>query len=71
MARLQSEKSYDMVLLMVTDILREGTELLFLGDHEIIRQAFNLGDIAEDHVFLKGIVSRKKQMVPALSMLWG
>ena len=56
---------------MITDVLREGTELIFSGDQEIIRQAFDVHDVSGQHVFLKGIVSRKKQMVPALALLWG
>ncbi len=71
MAKLKKEKQYDMVLLMITDVLREGTELVFLGDKEIIRQAFNISGIDGNRVFLKGVVSRKKQMVPALALLWG
>jgi manganese-dependent inorganic pyrophosphatase len=71
MEKMKAEKQYDMALLMITDVLREGTELVFLGDREIIRQAFSLGEISENHVFLKGVVSRKKQMVPALALLWG
>ena len=71
MEKIQKEKKYDMVLLMMTDVLREGTELLFLGDREIIRQAFGLNKMLTDHVFLRGVMSRKKQMVPALALLWG
>lgn len=71
MKKMQEDKQYDMVLLMITDVLREGTELIFLGDKEIIRQAFGLGEITGHHLFLKGVVSRKKQMVPALALLWG
>ena len=71
MEKLQEEKRYDMTLLMITDVLREGTELIFRGDGEIIRQTFGVQDIADHHVFLKGVVSRKKQMVPALALLWG
>ncbi len=71
MEKLKKEKQYDMVLVMITDVLREGTELVFLGDREIIRQAFNITNIEGSHVFLKGVVSRKKQMVPALALLWG
>jgi len=52
-------------------VLREGTEVLFTGDKEIIRQAFFLPETGEHSVFLKGVVSRKKQMVPALAQLWG
>ena len=71
MRKMQKEKEYGMVLLMITDVLKEGTELLFLGDKEILKQAFGLSRIEEDHIFLKGIVSRKKQIVPALAILWG
>ena len=71
MARLQQKNGYDMILLMITDVLKEGTELLFLGDQETIRQAFGVGRIRGNRVFLKGVMSRKKQMVPALSLLWG
>ena len=71
MKKLQEDKHYDMVILMLTDVLREGTELLFLGDAEVIRQAFNIREITGHNVFLPGVVSRKKQMVPALALLWG
>ena len=71
MHRLQEKGEYDMVLLMITDVLREGTALLFLGDQEIIRQAFSGAEVHDHETFLKGVVSRKKQMVPALALLWG
>ena len=60
-----------MVLLMITDVLREGTDLLFLGDGEVIQHAFDLREIRENDVFIPGLVSRKKQLVPALTALWG
>ena len=71
MEKMQKEKQYDLLLLMLTDVLREGTELIFLGDEDVIRMAFNVSDIDNHHVFLPGVVSRKKQIVPALSLLWG
>ena len=61
---------FDMVIMMVTDVLLEGTQLLFVGDRETIRQAFNVEDV-EDVVFLPKIMSRKKQVIPMLSALWG
>ena len=70
MRNTREEKKYDMILLMLTDVLREGTELLFIGDEEIIRQAFNV-DVNEGACFLPRIMSRKKQVVPMLSVLWG
>ena len=71
MGKTRQERKADMVLLMITDVLREGTELLFLGDGEVIRQAFELSRVPERHVFIPGLVSRKKQLVPALTQLWG
>jgi len=71
MEKMKKENHYDMVFLMITDVLREGTELLFIGDQETVCQAFNVSSTGEHSVFLPGIVSRKKQIVPALSQLWG
>lgn len=65
-----AEKGLDMLLLMITDVLKEGSALLFSGDEEIIRQAFNV-ETEENEAFLPHVVSRKKQVVPALSLLWG
>ena len=64
------KKGYDMMLLMLTDVLRDGTQLLFLGDEETIRQAFNV-EVKQNTCFLPHILSRKKQVVPMLSILWG
>jgi len=71
MKKLQEQKGYDQVFLMITDVLREGTELLYQGDAEIVKQAFSLNRKPGNPVFLKGVVSRKKQMVPALALMWG
>lgn len=71
MGAMKEKKGYDLVLLMITDVLKEGTELLFLGDRETVKQAFGLRGQIENQVFLKGVVSRKKQVVPALALLWG
>lgn len=71
MKKIREEKKYDMFLLMITDVLREGTGLLFLGDREIIRQAFSPKKLEDDYAFLRGVMSRKKQVIPALTLLWG
>lgn len=64
------EKELDMMLLMITDVLKEGTALLYVGDGQIIQQAFNV-EAEGGEAFLHNVVSRKKQVVPALSLLWG
>ena len=71
MEALKEANHYDMVMVMLTDVLREGTELLFTGDGEVIRTAFGLNETDANHVFLDHVVSRKKQIVPALAGLWG
>ena len=59
-----------MMILMITDVLLEGSQLLFVGDETIISQAFSAAP--KDNVaFLQGIMSRKKQVIPSLSALWG
>ena len=55
---------------VLTDVLLEGTHLLYLGDEDIFTQAFSVP--LKDHTcFLPKVVSRKKQIVPMLSALWG
>ena len=41
-----------------------------LPDEEVIRQAFNVSP-KDNTAFLPGIMSRKKQVIPMLSALWG
>ena len=70
MARKKKLENYDFILLMITDVLKEGTYLLFLGDEDTISQAYNVTP-TENEVFLPKVMSRKKQIVPRLSELWG
>ena len=70
MKQIAQEKGFSMVLLMLTDVLLEGTQLLFIGDEEIICQAFNVLP-RNNTVFLPRVMSRKKQVIPMLSALWG
>lgn len=57
----------NMVFFMITNVLEESTLLLFNGNRakEIISDSFS-DDVKENSVYLPGIVSRKKQMVPQL-----
>jgi len=70
MKKTAAEKGFSMVILMLTDVLLEGTQLIYLGDDEIIQQAFNVMP-RENTVFLPHVMSRKKQVIPMLSALWG
>ena len=70
MAKAVREKGFSMMILMLTDVLLEGTQIIFLGDDETIRQAFNVTP-KDNTVFLPHVMSRKKQVIPMLSALWG
>ena len=59
-----------MMILMLTDVLLEGTQIIYLGDQETIQQAFNVSP-KDNTVFLPRVMSRKKQVIPMLSALWG
>lgn len=61
-----SEHGVEMIFFMLTSIMDEKTELLFEGDgaKELVEEAFGIhaeGSI----VTLEGVVSRKKQLIPA------
>ena len=70
MRRLQEEHHYNMVILMLTDVLLEGTQLLYVGSDEAIRNAFS-AEPKDNALFLPGVMSRKKQVIPMLSALRG
>lgn len=70
MANVRKKGKLNAVILMITDVLLEGSQLLFVGDEEDIRQAFNVRG-EDNHIFLPKIMSRKKQVIPMLSALWG
>lgn len=57
----------NMIYFMLTDILAESTELLCVGTgaRGIALRAFDLPDNAKS-LILKGVVSRKKQLIPVL-----
>ncbi|MEF9951820.1 MAG: putative manganese-dependent inorganic diphosphatase [Clostridium sp.] len=67
MTKLCEEKNYNIVTLALTDIIKEGSELIFVGpDKNILSQAFNI-DVSGTSAYLPGVVSRKKQIVPPIS----
>lgn len=60
-------KNYDMILLMITDIINEGSKILFVGEpKEILERAFNV-EIKGNSFYLPKVVSRKKQIIPPIS----
>ena len=62
-----AEHGCDMLFFLLTDILDESSEMLFAGDgaEEAVSKAFTSSET--ERTYLKGVVSRKKQIVPQLT----
>ena len=62
-----SGSGLDMVFFMLTDIMNESSELLFCGDNAVnlIENVYNIKS-EKNSVNLAGVVSRKKQVLPAI-----
>ena len=67
---ISDKTNASLVILMLTDVLLEGSYLLYVGDDDIISQAFGVSS-KDNEVFLPNVMSRKKQVIPSLSALWG
>ncbi|MBQ2282579.1 MAG: putative manganese-dependent inorganic diphosphatase [Agathobacter sp.] len=65
--QMLGEKKLDMIFIMLTDILKESTHLICYGDDAaaVVQQAYRQIP-GEEGVLLKGVVSRKKQLIPDL-----
>ena len=75
MVKVQQEHGLDMLFFMLTNILTQSTELLCQGSgaESMILKAFHMEqqepehlDVKECAVTLPGVVSRKKQLIPAI-----
>ncbi|WP_265457081.1 manganese-dependent inorganic pyrophosphatase [Enterococcus sp. HY326] len=67
MAAEIAKNSYDLFILIITNILDSDSEILVIGDYlDKVEQAFNI-KLVDNRAFLKGVVSRKKQIVPQLT----
>lgn len=65
-AKLKAEGERHSVCLLLTDIMKEGSELLVVSDDlSVIEQAFET-TTADGKAWLEGVLSRKKQVVPPL-----
>lgn len=64
--QMKEDRQFDLLVLCVTDILKDGSYLFFdESSKEIMIEAFNNDKIEEGYFFLK-ILSRKKQLVPQI-----
>ena len=62
------EKKIDMVYVMLTDILEESSKVIYAGHDAgtLLAEAFRVEIEEDESVYLEGVISRKKQMIPTL-----
>jgi len=68
LAELDSEiktAGYAFAILMATDIINEGSQLLAAGDIAVVEKAFNV-KLENGSIYIKGMMSRKKDALPPL-----
>ena len=65
-----TDKSDDINIayLLLTDVMKETSYVMLSGKNaeQVLMQAFNLDEITNNYVILPGVVSRKKQFLPAI-----
>ena len=64
-AKVCADGGFDAALLMLTDILVEGSDFVAAGDTAFIADAFGI-DFADGPVWMPGVLSRKKQVAAKL-----
>lgn len=67
MVQVLGEKRLDMIYVMLTDIFEESSKIIYAGKEagKLLANAFKKPE-QEAGILLKGIVSRKKQLIPTL-----
>jgi manganese-dependent inorganic pyrophosphatase len=65
MERLRAERRYDLVVLLITNPLEPGEELIVKGEKRLIEMAFGI-HIKDDKGFIPRTLSRKKEFIPKI-----
>ncbi len=66
LSALKAEGNRHTVMLLLTDIMKEGSELLVVSDDtSLVEKAYDV-TLTNNRVWIDGILSRKKQVVPPL-----
>jgi manganese-dependent inorganic pyrophosphatase len=62
---IQAQDNLSFCVLMVTDIIKEGSEMIVAGDIGSIEKAFKV-KLKDQSIYIPGMMSRKKDLVPKL-----
>ncbi len=64
MKKTAEKEGYDIFINMVTDLIKEGSELIVVGpEKKLFEEAFNV-ELENNSIYIKGIMSRKTQVIP-------
>lgn len=63
--KILKKEKFNLLILMATDIIKIGTEILAVGKTEYLEKAFGK-KVKDNSLYLKGVLSRKKEIVPPL-----
>ena len=67
MTKTINEKSLDVFVLLITDILNSNSQVITLGKRcDLVEKSYNV-ELVDNTAFLPGIVSRKKQVIPVMT----
>ncbi len=62
---IKKDKNYNLIMLMATDIMNEGSDLLVCGENDYVEKAFDK-KLENNSVYIEGAMSRKKDIVQVL-----
>ena len=66
MESLREMRGYDLVVLMVTDVVREGSEIVAVGKVRLAERALGVS-MTDGSAWMPGVLSRKKQVAARLA----
>ncbi len=66
MAQIRETRGYEFALLLVTDIMAEGSMFIVEGNPRVVNRTFGVVCGGEGGVWMPGILSRKKQVAPRI-----
>ena len=67
MNKIINERGLDIFMLLITDIINSDTQTIALGSRaDIVEKAYGV-KLEDNTALLKGVVSRKKQVVPIMT----
>ena len=65
MNEILKAKGYELLILMITNIIECGSELLVVGNTDMVKKAFGK-EVKDNAIYLEGVMSRKSEVVPKL-----